>query len=138
MILKDAATDVDFWAMVADMDWAGNGFDYDAIGARVAKRLVDEYGVQQAADISGRMHRALMMKEWALRRVICRHPAYKELYGDSLDDLVAHIVGLGQGYYEQVMADAGVAKNLDYRESFAYCFHAMDEIGRTDAAAEVG
>ena len=136
MKLKNTATDANFWQMVADMGWAENGYDYEAIDRKATERLIAEYGEQQAAEIGGQISRACMQKEHDLRQVICRHPLYRNMYGDGLDDFVAHIVGLGREYYEQVMADPAVAKDLDYQESFAYCFHGIGSIGRYDTAEE--
>jgi hypothetical protein len=137
MKLSNTATDDNFWQMVADMGWVENACDYEAIDRKATERLIAEYGVQQAAEIGGQLVRACMQKEHDLRQVIARHPLYRSMYGDSLDDFVAHIVGKGRGYYEQVMADPTVAKDLDYKESFAYCFHGISGIGRSyDADSE--
>ena len=46
---------------------------------------------------------------------------------DSFGDMINHAIGLGQEYFESVMADPTLLNDLDFVESFTYCIPYEDE-----------
>lgn len=49
------------------------------------------------------------------------------LGGDSLDDCIAHAVGLGETYFNKVKCNPAMLNHLQYRESFKYVLLHEDE-----------
>jgi len=130
--------DQDFWKAIDDMGWTRNGFDYDRIGLDLKARIDAAYEPQQAIEIKISLDAAFRRKVNALYRRL--DDVVDCLGGDSFDDLIVHIVGLGEAEYNAVMADPSLGQKRalqdDYQESFAYCFHAInDDIGEAKFAA---
>jgi hypothetical protein len=121
--------DQDFWKAVSDMGWAASGCDYKKIGSDLKARIDAAYEPQQAIEIKIGLDAAFRSKVNALYERL--DDVVDCLGGDSFDDLIVHIVGLGEAEYAAVMADPSLGQNRalegDYQESFAYCFHAIKD-----------
>ncbi len=133
--------DQDFWKAVSDMGWTRNGHDYKRIGLDLKARIDAAYEPQQAIEVKISLEAAFRSKVNALHERL--DDVVDCLGGDSLNDLIVHIVGLGEAEYAAVMADPSLGQNRalegDYQESFAYCFHAIcDDIGAARGYANDG
>ena len=123
-----------FWKAVDDMGWEANGFDYDKIGKDLEARIWAEYGDQQAGEIAKSLRLFMNNPYRRLYKAVDKAARDAKAYvggDDSFDDLLNHIIGLGKAEYDRVMENPILAverfQRDDYRESFAYCFHAAHE-----------
>ena len=111
----------EFWAVVAEVDWATRQSQPSADGKRFLRERLSR---EEAAAFDEHLQTfrfALhdVLDEWAEET-----GAEFETGDDGFDDLVCHIIGLGRQEYEAVAADPRRAleraESGDYRESFRY------------------
>ena len=106
-----------FWKIVSEVNW-GSDFDYTRIKLELMKTLTpkaqDEY-----AKIYYNMHFILNSKIHSF----CDENRIKMQVGDdSLNDLVAHIIGLGKAEFDKVMDYPGLALNRGQKKKYEECF----------------
>lgn len=103
-----------FWDLVEQCNWKTNK-DYEQIYKFLKGKLSKEE-CELFRD-TFRKHKSRLYK--ILDCVV------KNLGDDSFDDLLSHIIGLGEDYYSKVVRNPLLAKtraeNYDFEESFAYC-----------------
>jgi len=103
-----------FWSTTEPLGWGTETTDYKVI----EKRLLRELDRAQAVALRGTFH----VLEGRLSKAI--GPVVEGLGDDSFSDLLAHVIGLGRGEYERVLANPQLAQArvdaYDFEESFAY------------------
>lgn len=118
-ILKTAAamSEDQFWDLIEPYGWGTKTTDYKAIQKDLMKKITPEqtealsttYGLLRNR-LSAAMKKAFKGDDW--------------VGGDSYDDLLAHIVGMGRKEYNAVLKkpELGVKRYQEgkYRESFSY------------------
>jgi hypothetical protein len=110
-----------FWALVAEVDWATRLARPIDEGKSILRERLSR--VDAAA-----FHARLQELRFSLHKVLTdwQEETGKEfeIGDDSFDDLICHIIGLGQREYEAVLADPAVAleraETGDFLESFLY------------------
>ena len=110
-----------FWALVAETDWATRQTEPVEEGMRFLRQRLsrDEAAAfdEHLQAFRFKLHDVLNEWEEATGEEF-------ETGDDGFDDLVCHIIGLGQREYESVIADPRRAleraESGDYRESFRY------------------
>ena len=116
------------WKVLEFADWANNK-DYKATGELMATvfkkkalRAANKFYLERFKELGATLN------DYA-DTVGDRH-YYYGVSDDSFWDLKAHIIGLGEGFYNMVLASPHVAKDLadagDYKENFGYIFHYMN------------
>lgn len=113
-----------YWNVITSMGWARVTFGDARVDCEAIKReFMETYSEQVATDF----------REWynaKYRELVNAYDAAEKESGkrygnfggdDSFGDMLDHVMGLGQEYYNAVMADFRILNNLDPIESFAYC-----------------
>jgi hypothetical protein len=111
----------EFWALVAEIDWASRQAQPEAEGKRFLRERLSR---EEAAAFDEH----LQTFRFALHDVLGEWEeetgAEFETGDDGFDDLICHIIGLGRQEYEAVVSDPRRAleraQSGDYRESFRY------------------
>ena len=117
-----------FWALVAEIDWATRQTEPIDEGKRfLRERLSREEAAAFAEHLQTfRFHLHDVLDEWEEET-----GAEFGTGDDGFDDLVCHVIGLGQQEYDAVIADPRRAlrraESGDYRESFRYLVPAPED-----------
>lgn len=111
-----------FWEIVDDINWGklvaekkGRGVDT----GKVKVAIMRKYSRDEMAGFRDLLDKARYKVCNAIRR-------YNDgggdlpFGGDSGDDLVNHVVGLGHEYYDKAIENTAILETLRYEESFAY------------------
>ncbi len=115
------STVADFWRIVTPLGWGIRTTDYKALELALMQQLTP-------ADATALRHLFRGLIERLYEKLhTARRPQDLELGDDSTDDLLAHIIGLGELEYELSLQDDGGrimnrARKNDFVESFAYVF----------------
>ena len=122
---KPAMSDKEFWFMVKDAEW-GMDVDIDAIGKRLRKKYrKKKMELMQLRYEEKLSELAEILEDHAEKKCGNRHGYYR-VSDDSFWDLRAHIIGLGEDYYNGVVAYPEIAKVMadehQYMENFGYIF----------------
>lgn len=137
--MSSAVTLERFWALVAEVDWATRQKHPIEEGERFLRQRLTR---EEAAAF----WEHLQTLRFNLHDVLLH---YEEESGeefatgdDGFDDLVCHIIGLGQQEYEAVLADPHRAIERaeagDYRESFRYLVPHPEDYDSVQEPAEPG
>ena len=110
----------EFWSIVKSIGWGSKTVDYRCVQKKLALQWSPEKAeafYEMFRSCKNSLHRVI--EAWEKennKRLDCSD--------DGLDDLVAHIVGLGEEEFNAVLADPKLAyvraQKGDYQESFAY------------------
>ena len=113
-----------YWNIIESMGWAeatmsGEHRPYE----RIKREFMETYSEKVAVHFNtwyAAMYRQLVDAYDAARK------ESGERYGnfggdDSFDDMMNHVMGLGQEYYNAIMANFKLLNKLEPKESFAYC-----------------
>lgn len=115
-----AFSEANFWAFVESGGWGKKTTDYNAIKQDFMERL-DARGADEMRRIFSRKTDELAK---ALREYEADTGEELDAWGDSYDDLMAHIVGLGlREFRKHIQNPQLIIKRYNdgkYRESFAY------------------
>lgn len=108
------------WAIIEEMDWAK--YSQQRRGYEAMKvNFMRNYGVDMAKKVRDFAHTKqskLMKKLNTLLKVGKRYGDYGG--DDSFGDMTAHVVGLGEDYYNAVMKDPSLLDDLTTVECFMY------------------
>ena len=103
-----------FWEIVEGIGWGNLCLeikpDFEAASLRTAKSLSRQEANEFRTILDEKVN---IIAKLAEQRV--------SLGDDSFGDLCHHVVGLGQDFYENTLADPDTLKTLKFRESFSYC-----------------
>jgi hypothetical protein len=123
-------TDEKCWELIKSFNW-GKSFDYVGIQKLIQKLEPDQIKELQkfcdarVSDLYDRFEefgRTKVVDDGYEFRGIC----YYGVGDDSLSDLIAHIVGLGESEFNKVMKNPELARKRaarqDYKENFLYSF----------------
>lgn len=123
--------DYEFWKVVDDLGWATKTFDYEKLNQQL---IESKYNMRSLIEIFYRYKVILKSTIFQWENITNTRLGIGD---DSFDDLVSHIIGLGQEEYERVMANPELAydrakwardpkndrkQSSGYIESFAYVF----------------
>ena len=104
----------EFWSIVDEIGWGTKTTD----SAAVEKWFLRTYPREKAAAFRERMDLFYVDLQEKLAPAIER---YFGFWGDSVDDLLHHLIGLGREKYEWAIEHPGEAVKTEAAESFAYC-----------------
>ena len=113
-----------FWEIIDGMGWAeatlGDGrVDTDAIKRGFMQMYSEELAAEFNEWYRAKYHELYNAYEVAEKETGKRFGNYSG--DDSFGDMLDHVMGLGQEYYNVVMADFSLLNSLEPVESFAYC-----------------
>jgi hypothetical protein len=113
---------IDLWKEIESLDWEKDT-DYERIQRELAaqpekRKALDDFRFEKYHDLAKAF--------W----IYVGRTDYREyLSNDGVDDLINHIIGLGQVPYEYALGNPQLALDRyeagDYDESFAYAFHTI-------------
>lgn len=121
---------MDYWKIIEFANW-GKRTDYKKIGKEMFSvfkpeiiKETEEFYREKLSELKD------ILKNHAEKKTGNRH-GYYTVSDDGFWDLRAHIIGLGKEYYNQVLENPELAKELadnrGYVENFGYIFNYMDE-----------
>jgi hypothetical protein len=117
MLMEAPEKEAEFWGVIAECEWTKD-FDYK----RIKRSLMEKYTVEYMLPFNYWFDK----KQSALGKAI---EAHEEEHGrgkfpysgdDGWSDMLAHVMGSGQKYYEAVIADPSILYTLNVKESFSY------------------
>lgn len=117
---------VNYWRVLEFADWK-NRKDYELIGKEM-KQLFAQQTLDKAEDFYNAKLDELkrVLEDHAEKKTGDRN-AYFGLSDDSFWDLRAHIIGLGEEFYNGVLQNPEIAKKMsdshDFNENFGYIFN---------------
>ncbi|MBD3262050.1 MAG: DUF4240 domain-containing protein [Candidatus Altiarchaeales archaeon] len=114
----------EFWAIVDEIDWGNKGDTLDI--HKIKLSLMRRYSERELDQARERLDEMIYLLSRAIKEWERETGDEIEVYGDSWDDLLVHIVGCGKEEYEATVADPSKVlaryNSRDYQESFSYCF----------------
>lgn len=113
-----------FWGIIDNMGWAEATLGEGSVDTGAIKRGFMETYSEKVADEFNEWYRAKYHELYNAYEVAEKETGKR--FGnysgdDSFGDMLDHVIGLGQEYYNAVMADFSLLNNLEIVESFAYC-----------------
>jgi len=119
-----AMSEVVFWALVDKLNW-GKDLDYK----RIERYLLREITKDEAEA----MREQFKKQKSELYKAL---DPYVQLSDDSYDDLLSHIIGLGEDEYNSNMRNPRKASEradmMDFKESFSYAIPHTDDYRMTE------
>ena len=109
-----------YWSIIEDMDWLN--YSQERRGYEKMKvNFMRNYGV----DMAKKVHEFASAKQGALMRMLDQLEKNGERYGDyggddSFGDMTAHVVGLGEEYYNAIMENPELLNKQNSVECFMY------------------
>jgi len=120
--------EIDFWSLVERVRWWSD-HDYNQGKQRLLRHLCTAERCQAFRETYDYMRHAVSE---AIAEYETEHNINIAVGGDSYEDLVAHIVGLGQVGYKNALRNPSTifhkAETGDYVESFSYCVPFPDDL----------
>ena len=109
-----------YWSIIEDMNWLEYSQKHHGY-SDMKVNFMRSYG----ADMAVKVRDFVSKKQGDLMRMLDNLPDMNEVTGfcggdDSFGDMTAHVVGLGEEYYNAVMEKPKLLKKLDYVECFTY------------------
>ena len=117
---------VNYWRILEFADWK-NCKDYELIGRKFKQVFAPETLDKAEAFYNSKLDELKrILEDYAEKKTGDRN-AYFGLSDDSFWDLRAHIIGLGEKTYQDVLQDPEIAKRMadqhDFKENFGYLFN---------------
>ena len=122
-LMPKPMTDQNFWWIIEEAGWGKFDFDYKRIKAYLMGRM----DFQTSETFMKAYDKKYSDLERAVDRYLDNRDGQRRGHGlpfsgdDSFGDMIAHVIGLGKDFYEQAVKDPSFIRNLDIKESFAYC-----------------
>lgn len=143
--MNEGMSDIKFWRLVAEVKWPELSGEADKTKKRIDCDLGKRWlilAMQLSADsllhTLALFNKALEKKLDTLYAVIAKaekqHPEVRLNYGgdDSFSDMVHHVIGMGEDYYNKVLANPELLRDVRYHESFSYCIPSKEDIQALD------
>ena len=116
---------VNYWKVLEFADWK-NCKDYELIGKRMRQVFAPETLDKAEAFYNSKLDELQRVLEDHAEKKTGDRNDYFGLSDDSFWDLRAHIIGLGEKFYQSVLENPEIAKKMadqdDFEENFGYIF----------------
>lgn len=113
-------TEQNFWWIIEEAGWGKFDFDYKRIKAYLMGRM----DFQTSETFMKAYDKKYSDLERAVDKYLDNRNREHRLPfsgDDSFGDMIAHVIGLGKEFYEWAVKDPSIIRNLNVKESFAYC-----------------
>lgn len=110
-----------FWTVVATLNWKANP------NPRTHREYLESnFSPEEVRAIHNHYHDLYDEIDAVLTKHLNNPAAANTISSDQFTDLCSEIIGRGQDYFNQVLANPEIARimiaNKDFKESFSYCF----------------
>lgn len=130
-------TDKRFWYLVDKIGWHNSDYDIRRLSVVLLNHVYDVEEIKEMREISREKRQAL---DVALYEYVQKNPK-KHYWGgdDSYWDFTAHIVGMGEEFYEKVKKSSDVIVELgsNYAECFEYVFTEAEYVSQTPEGKKI-